>query len=335
MALRRTLRSVLSRTGAKDERIGSGMRVFLTGASGILGGIIADHLARLPEVECITGIDLIEPKKSLPAKAQFVKMDVRAPEVARVMVGHDTVIHTAFIVYWPAHMPADLRRDINVNGAASIARAAAANHVQRFVHTSSTAAYDISLLAHQTGVTEDFPVGHGNSRSYYCNDKAAAERAVTEILGPSGTRLTILRPCAIGGPSFGRTARLVRDTASHMPGPEPRGQVVDEEDVASACLQAVRNDMPGAYNVVPNDFVRMSEVWGITGTRLPWMPTGGVKLLARIAWRYLNSPIHPSWVTASMTDFVMSNEKLKTAGWRPQYSSAEALHRASRGKLEN
>jgi len=304
------------------------MRVFLTGVSGILGGVIADRLARLPEVECITGIDLTEPKKSLPAKVQFTKMDVRAPEVATVMAGHDAVVHTAFIVMWSARMPADVRKDINVNGAASVARAAAANHVERFVHTSSTAAYDIPLLAHQTGATEDLPVGHGNSNSYYCNDKAAAERAVTEILGQTQSRLTILRPCAIGGPSFGRTARLLRDTASHLPGPEPRGQIVDEEDVAAACAQALRSDMAGPFNVIPDGFIRVREVWKITGSRMPWMPTGGVKLLARIAWKYLGSSIHPCWVTASMTDFVMSNDKLKAAGWRPQYSSAEALRRS-------
>lgn len=305
------------------------MRVFLTGVSGILGGVIADRLARWPEVECITGIDVTEPKKPMPAKVQFIKMDVRAPEVAKVMAGHDTVVHTAIVMLWQAKMPSDVRRGINVNGAASVARAATANHVKRFIHTSSTAAYDMPLLGYQTGVTEEFPIGHGNSNSYYCNDKAAAERAVTEILGPTQTRLIILRPCGIGGPSFGRTARLLRDTASRRRGPEPRGQVVDEEDVAAAYLLALRSDTAGAYNVVPDGFIRMKEVWKITGARMPWMPTLGAILLARIAWRYFGSSIHPSWFTASTTYFVMSNDKLKAAGWRPQYNSAEALRRAS------
>ncbi len=305
------------------------MRVFLTGVSGILGGVIVDRLARLPEVECITGIDATEPRKSLPAKVQFTKMDVRAPEVAKVMAGHDTVVHTAIVMLWRAQMPSDVRRDINVNGAASVARAAAANHVERFIHTSSTAAYDMPLLGDQTRVTEDFPLGHGNSNSYYCNDKAAAERAVTEILGPTQTRLIILRPCGIGGPSFGRTAWLLRNTASRRRGPEPRGQVVDEEDVMAAYLLALKNDMAGPYNVVPDGFICMSEVWKITGARMPWMPTYGAIRIARIGWKYLNSPIHPSWVTASTTYFAMSNDKLKVAGWRPRYISAEALRRAS------
>jgi UDP-glucose 4-epimerase len=305
------------------------MRVFLTGVSGILGGVIADRLARLPDVECITGIDVTEPKKSLPTKVQFTKVDVRAPEVTKIMVGHDTVVHTAIVMLWQAQMPSDVRRDINVNGAASIARAAAANHVGRFIHMSSTAAYDMPLLGHQTAVAEDFPLGRGNSNSYYCNDKAAAERAATEILDTTQTRLIILRPCGIGGPSFGRTARLLRDTASRRRGPEPLGQIVDEEDVAAACVQAVQSDIVGAFNVVPDGFIRMKEVWKITGARMTWMPTVCAILIAKMAWRYLGSPIHPSWVTASTTYFAMSNDKLKAAGWRPQYSSVEALRRAS------
>ena len=37
------------------------MRVFLTGASGYLGSLLAERLAELPEVENITGIALEAP----------------------------------------------------------------------------------------------------------------------------------------------------------------------------------------------------------------------------------------------------------------------------------
>ena len=40
------------------------MRVFLTGASGYLGGVLTAHLAALPEVEAITGVELQSDKYS-------------------------------------------------------------------------------------------------------------------------------------------------------------------------------------------------------------------------------------------------------------------------------
>ena len=48
------------------------MRIFLTGASGYFGGLLAETLARLPEVEGITGIDVAEPVTPLPAKGNFL-----------------------------------------------------------------------------------------------------------------------------------------------------------------------------------------------------------------------------------------------------------------------
>ena len=49
------------------------MRVFLTGVSGYFGGLLAETLARVPELEGITGIDVAEPAADLPAKVDFVR----------------------------------------------------------------------------------------------------------------------------------------------------------------------------------------------------------------------------------------------------------------------
>lgn len=38
------------------------MRVFLTGISGYLGGVLAEHLSHVPEIESVTGIDVVPPK---------------------------------------------------------------------------------------------------------------------------------------------------------------------------------------------------------------------------------------------------------------------------------
>ena len=117
-------------------------RIFLTGASGYLGSLLAERLAELPDVEAITGIALSPLRGKAPAKMTFHQTDMRSPDVAKLMAGHDVVIHTACIVLWPHSMSVAERDDINLNGVRNVAKAAVANGVKRFIHTSSIAAYD-------------------------------------------------------------------------------------------------------------------------------------------------------------------------------------------------
>jgi len=123
-----------------------GMRVFLTGSSGYLGSVLAEFLAREQEIDSITGIDLVPPTTPLPAKVEFVQMDIRSPDLAAAMAGHEVVVHMAFVVLWLAKMPVAERDDINLNGVRNVARAAAACQVRRFVDASSVAAYDTHLM---------------------------------------------------------------------------------------------------------------------------------------------------------------------------------------------
>jgi nucleoside-diphosphate-sugar epimerase len=305
------------------------MRVFLTGASGYLGSLLAERIAQMPEVECVTGMASTAPTSPLPAKVKFVRMDIRSPGLAAAIAGHDVVVHTACVVLWSAKMPASERDDINLNGLRNVAQAALTRKVRRFIHTSSMAAYDPSLAQGKTGVAEDFALGKGDSPFYYWNAKALAERSLTELFTGSSTVLSMFRPIYIVGPRNRPTAQRYRKNAVRFPGQDPRRQFVHEEDVAAAFIQALRSDMPGAFNVVPDDFIRLSDVWKIVGAPLvmtapPWL----AHLVTWIKWRYFGSPIHSSWVADILVDFTGSNAKLRQTGWTPRYGSAEALRSA-------
>lgn len=77
------------------------MKVFLTGVSGYVGSVLAAHLAKMPEIDSITGV-YNATRPTLPAytKVKFVRMDVRSPDPASAMAGHEIVVHAAFIVLW-------------------------------------------------------------------------------------------------------------------------------------------------------------------------------------------------------------------------------------------
>ena len=305
------------------------MRIFLTGASGYLGKLLAERMAAQPEVESITGIGLTPPSSALPGKVKFLQMDMRSPDLTAVMAGHDVVVHTACIVLWPYKMSAQERDDINLNGVRNVAKAALANRVRRFVHTSSLAAYDPILGRGKTDVTEDFPIGKGDSPYYYWNGKAAAERALTEILGSAGVVLTFLRPIYIIGPRNQAVVNSYRENAVKFLGHNPRRQFIHEEDVAAAFLLALKQDMPGAFNVTSDDFVRLNDVWPAVGKRyVPIVPLPLARLITRLRWRFFGSSVHPCWIEDMLVDFTGSNAKLKSTGWKPRYNSAEALRSA-------
>jgi nucleoside-diphosphate-sugar epimerase len=305
------------------------MRVFLTGASGYLGSLLAERFAQMPEVESITGIALARPTAPLTAKMKFVRMDIRSPDLSAAMAGHDVVVHTACVVLWSAKMPVSERDEINLNGVRNVAQAALAHKARRFIHASSMAAYNPALVQGKTDVAEDFPLGKGDSPFYYWNAKALAERSLVELFAGSSTVLSMFRPIYIIGPRNRPTAERYRENSIRFPGRDPRRQFIHEEDVAAAFVQALRDDMPGAFNVVPDDFIRLSEVWKIVAVRsTPTVPAWLARLVTWLKWRYCGFPVHSSWVADMLVDFTGSNAKLKQAGWKPRYGSAEALRSA-------
>ena len=96
------------------------LKLFITGASGYLGSVLAAQLASMPEVEGITGtVNTNWPSTSMPDNVKLVQIDIRSPDLADVMAGHDVVLHTAFVVLWLKKMPKATRDDINFNSGIS------------------------------------------------------------------------------------------------------------------------------------------------------------------------------------------------------------------------
>ena len=307
------------------------MNVFVTGSSGYLGSVLIDRLARVPEVDSITGIDVAPPRTPLPPKAEFKQLDVREPDISKAMANHEVVVHLACVVKWLSTMPKTVLEDINVNGTRNVAGAAAINKVHRFIQMSSIAAYDKDILKGESHVREDSPLGDGNSSFYYGNSKATCEHVLNEILGPTETMLTVFRPSFIVDDRVAEMTNFIREKSVRIRGHNPRLQLVHEEDVASAVELAILTKMPGTYNLVPDDYLRWNEILQLVGRHSP--PTIRIWLAclsAGIAWRFFGSPLHSSWIKAICTEFTLSNAKLKATGWTPRHSTRGVIIEALR-----
>lgn len=162
-------------------------RVFVTGATGFLGGALALRLA--DEGAHVRALARMPRKAEAPLKhgIEICEGDVTDAEAMRRLVeGCHTVFHAA------AAMNGDYakQRAVNVEGTRNLVRAAADADVKRFVHVSSVSVYGYRCAG---DITENMPPSPGADP--YALTKAEAERVVAE----GNIAYTIIRPGMIYG----------------------------------------------------------------------------------------------------------------------------------------
>jgi nucleoside-diphosphate-sugar epimerase len=186
--------------------------VLVTGASGFIGGRLAeilacDHGAR------VTGLGRTF-REPAPAGVEHQQCDLLdADRLAELLPGHEVVFHVA------AWLP---RRDedsaaahaINVTATESLVRSAALAGCRRVVLVSSVAAY--GLPDHDV-ITEDSPLDT-TQRDLYGRTKALGEQAARRAAEETGIELVIVRPGMVYGPgSSGWTVGMYRLVKKGVP----------------------------------------------------------------------------------------------------------------------
>jgi len=170
-------------------------RILVTGATGFIGGHLAQRLA-LDEGAKVTGTgrDLEKATHLNGLGIQLRKLEITdQAAVHEIVQGQDIVFH---LVVAPGTSPPDVAQEVNVSAAANLVREAAAAGASRFVHISSMAAYG---PPNQPIIREDSPLDVEQS-ARYGRTKALGELAVREVASDLGIELTIIRPGMVFGP---------------------------------------------------------------------------------------------------------------------------------------
>ncbi|RMF32564.1 MAG: NAD-dependent epimerase/dehydratase family protein [Chloroflexi bacterium] len=299
--------------------------VAVTGISGHVGRGLLPLLEQDPTVERIIGIDLVPPAQG-GTKVEFHRADVRDEGIVALFQGADVVVHLAFILFLRPGQPDDWPDEVNIGGSQNVARAAAQAGVRRFVTLSSLLAYG-GRPDNPIPILESYPL-RGRLDFFYSRAKVMLERFLARFARehPEMT-VTILRACGVMGPRAdpdrmaGYTTRpffAIRNG--------PPMQMVHEEDVATAIHLAVRRDLPGAYNLAPDDWVKMADVMRAIGWPVLELPYGLVRLLTSLAYRTGRSLIHPKMLDELRYPIILSNVRLRAQGWAPRYSSRETFY---------
>jgi nucleoside-diphosphate-sugar epimerase len=145
-------------------------RTLVTGGAGYIGLLVVDELLRAGRD--VTVLDVLLHGQAAPSGVRFVEGDIRDPAArAEALRDAEAVVHLAAIVGDPAcARDPELARAVNVD--ASLALAAEATHIERFVMASTCSNYgrmeDPTVPIDESGVLA--PV------SLYAEQKVAVEK---------------------------------------------------------------------------------------------------------------------------------------------------------------
>jgi dihydroflavonol-4-reductase len=262
------------------------MKVFLTGASGFIGGhLLRALLGSGAEVRCLVRDS--SPRRNLEGLDVEVAVgDLRdADSVCRAMEGCRVVYHCAADYRLYSSKPEELY-DSNVQGTRHVLRAAHKCGVQRVVYTSSVGA--LGLTSDGTPADENTPVSLEAMVGHYKRSKYLAER-VAEEWAADGLPVVIVNPSTpVGDGDLKPTATggmildfLNRKTPAYV---DTGLNLVDVRDVVAGHLLAAEKGRVGRKYILGHRDMTLREIFEtlgrITGLSAPrirvphWLPLG-------------------------------------------------------------
>ncbi|HUI50084.1 MAG TPA: NAD-dependent epimerase/dehydratase family protein [Acidimicrobiia bacterium] len=302
--------------------------VAVTGVSGFLGQRLLPLLDASPTVGRIIGLDIHDPARRA-RKLDFHRIDVLSTDITVYLRDISAIVHLAAA-------PGPLRDDalftrVNAEGTRRMLAAATEAGVKKIVRPSSTAVYGAwannpvplteeaalrpspaYLPAIVDGECERMLAEWGSARP----GRTATRLRIAPIVGPGASSLLSAIAC-------GRTPLRVR-------GATPPVQVVHVDDAAAALELATSIDLDGAYNVAADGWLAFEDAAALVPRRrVPPLPMQLVSRVLAVSWTTGLGDAPPSVLPYVVHPFVVANDRLKGAGWKPQHSNEEALLLAS------
>ncbi|HEX8792478.1 MAG TPA: SDR family NAD(P)-dependent oxidoreductase [Polyangiaceae bacterium] len=317
------------------------MKVLITGASGFLGGHVAELLsARGDAVRAL--VRKTSNKKHLEKLKNVELFEGSVEQVERVreaVDGVDAIVHCAGIVKAKS---TDEFFAVNVGGTSNLVEAARrlGSKLRRFVHVSSLEACGPSADGGPVDPEQENPVtGYGRS-------KLAAEKVV--LSAKDHMKVTILRPGAIYGPRDGEILEVFKSIQRGLlplvAGGTAKGVWVYATDCAEACVRAIEADVPSGRTYFVDDgcgpldqrqmcadaeraLGKKAMVRASLPVPLLMTVARGVEVFGRVAGK----PVMLTREKANMLlqHWVCSSEATrKDLGWEPRVPWSEGVNRA-------
>jgi nucleoside-diphosphate-sugar epimerase len=295
----------------------------ISGGSGFLGLTLARRL-----IGAGVGVRSLDPVPLDEPGVEAIQGDIRSrPDVARLCSGADVLVHAAAAL--PIRGSPRELRSVNMDGTATLLRAAREAGVRRVVVVSTAVVYGL-LPAPLSEDVDPNPI------EAYGRSKLEAER----IALADGA--VVLRPTAFLGPGrlgvFGILFRFVREGRRvYTLGPGTnRYQLLDVDDLVEAILPAADRPVEGGtFNLGASDPRTVREELEAlvrhagTPSRVTPLPAGPARVSLAALDRLGLSPLSRWHYRSADRDLVLDTSRAKALlGWAPRYTNADALARA-------
>jgi len=309
--------------------------VVVTGVSGALGRRVAALLAARPDVERVIGVDVADPEAVDP-KVTYLRADLSSHSCAgdgsgrlgSELAGADGIVHLAWARADSLDEPSDPEAvgRANLRTLAAVLRVAEQVRPRSLVHLSSATVYG-AWADNKIPLTEDAGL-RPNPEFAFAVSKAEAERVLAEWAGDHpGVHVAVLRPAPTVGPGQAPIHQALGITRSPRSGDGSRPvQYLHVEDLARAVVLAWEAGLKGAYNVAPDTGIREDDARALAGgVAKITLPSRAAASVSALGWRLWRAGVPVEARAYATHPWVIAGDRLKAAGWRPEYTSEEAL----------
>lgn len=234
-------------------------KVLVTGASGFIGGRLAERLAREDGFAVTaTGRRFDDDVALREAGVDQVTADLRDPTaLSKLCADHELVFHVA--AWMGRDKDETAAHAINVEATRQLATQAAAAGVRRLILVSSVAAYGVQ----PTDAVDETAALDVNQRDLYGRTKALGEIAAREVAARTGLELAIVRPVIVYGPRGASwTAGMVKLVQ--------RGVPVLIGDASGHCYPVYVDDVVDMLRLCADHPQARGEAFNASDTPVPW-----------------------------------------------------------------
>jgi dihydroflavonol-4-reductase len=257
----------------------SGMKAFVTGATGFLGSHVARALADQGAELRVLVRSTSNLKNLQGLEAETAAGDLRdAASLEKAMSGCDTVFHVAADYRLWVRDPEEMYRS-NVEGTRAILEAARKNGVRRVVYTSSVAT--VGFTGNGVPADEDSPVALDDMIGHYKRSKFMAEQLALQA-GRNGMHVVTVNPTTPIGEQDVKptpTGRIVLDFMKRkFPAYVETGlNLVDVRECARGHVAALEKGRSGERYILGGEDLTLKQILDRLG-EITGLPSPTIKL---------------------------------------------------------
>ena len=314
--------AVRARRNAGTRTGGAGKVIAVVGAATGVGRLLAARLAAArDDVKRVVAID--KTRGDLDGVTWRV-FDYTQPALVSRLTGCDTVVHTAVDTGVTEHPSERSRR--NIRGVQAVLTASAAAGVGRVVVVTSAMVYG-AAPDNPIPIPDDAPLRateDGGLLSDLLQIEQLCQRSTT---AHPGMAVTVVRPAMVVGPGVDTvlTRHFEAPRLLVVRGTEPAWQLCHLDDLASGLELVATKGLTGPLTVGCEGWLAQQEVEALSGRARIELPGSFAYGTAERLHRLGITPAPASELHYVTNPWAVSSERLRAAGWRPEYDNATAL----------